>query len=411
MSDETSSDHTEEEDFTEESPSGDNSEAPAPTFIEGLAHSLADHKGAPTVGGALFRMVAERLHAARKADAASAQEDDQEDVGRAARVLGDHRQRLQDRRSDMRGRAASRRPGHVQTLEREVVDLPLVKIDCNGPVENTRSSIDEDHLHGLSATMDEHGLHEPIVVVESRLREGRYHVVAGFTRFMAAGRLGWPSIRCTVLPADTPVELLFIIHVTENAARAELHPADMAAAAIKARDRFGIGLEDFAEKVGISISKLKWTVEALETLPQDIVEDWRASTADGRGPTLNRALFFRLKHVPHDVASEIWAQKKASHDRMLFAVASGERPLRYRQPTDRRPGPRILDCLSVALRRSRREQYSFDEVCSIVDFARGIVRQIPGLFTPPRSHVPRRRSAARDELELQGEAFAIGGER
>lgn len=399
--------------FSEEEGPDTPAEEAAPTFIEGMARSLADEEGKPTMGGALLRMVKQRVEASRAADAAVAQEDEEgEDIGRAARVLGAHRQRLDERRAELRGSVAARRPGHVQTMEREVLDIPLARIDCAGPISNIRSSMDEENLCALGSSMERRGLIHPITVVEDRLREGRFHVVAGFRRFAAAGRLGWPSIKCMIYPADTPAAVLRRVTAAENAARDELHPLDLAEAAIFARDQDGTPLEEYAEEVGISLAKLKWTVEALETLPTEIVEDWRASTTDGRGPTLNRALFYRLKNVSRDVASQIWAQKKISHERMLSAVAMGERPLRQRgQATDRRPGPRQLSYLSSVIRRGSRDQFSRDEVCSIVDYVNGIVRQlqISGLSLPAqRPFVSRRRRD--DELELPQRGLALGGE-
>jgi hypothetical protein len=105
------------------------------------------------------------------------------------------------------------------TLEIETIALSDIAI----PPERMRS-LREDIVDALVESMGNLGLLQPIVVQPCN---GRFVLLAGRHRFEAARRLGWESVRCTIL-RDNDTEQVELAEIDENLIRAELSPAERA---------------------------------------------------------------------------------------------------------------------------------------------------------------------------------------
>lgn len=108
--------------------------------------------------------------------------------------------------------------GAVKPIYREI---PIGLIDV--PELPSRSSMDEEQLDELIASIRELGFISTIVVKQSG---ERFEVIAGHRRRLAAERAGLAAIPCFVYPTET--EYLEAIQQTENTRREELNPADEA---------------------------------------------------------------------------------------------------------------------------------------------------------------------------------------
>jgi ParB/RepB/Spo0J family partition protein len=98
-------------------------------------------------------------------------------------------------------------------------------VDCISPSpRNPRTAWGD--LDELAASLDTHGLLQPIVV-RPEGAEGRYEIVAGHRRFAAAQKLDWRTIDAVVRKAD-PSEA-FILTLVENLQRDDLSPKEEAA--------------------------------------------------------------------------------------------------------------------------------------------------------------------------------------
>lgn len=86
----------------------------------------------------------------------------------------------------------------------------------------------------LAHSMAQIGLLQPIIVVKARVNRGAmtdgYRIVAGGHRLAAARALGWETIAAFVLDSDTGNLEAELIEIDENLCRAELTPAQRAAA-------------------------------------------------------------------------------------------------------------------------------------------------------------------------------------
>jgi ParB family transcriptional regulator, chromosome partitioning protein len=90
---------------------------------------------------------------------------------------------------------------------------------------------DPGNVEGLAATIAEHGLLQPLGVVEAG--RGRYQVVYGNRRREAALKLGLERVPCVLLDADDPQML--IQQLTENLQRQDLNDLEKARAFVRLR--------------------------------------------------------------------------------------------------------------------------------------------------------------------------------
>jgi ParB/RepB/Spo0J family partition protein len=102
----------------------------------------------------------------------------------------------------------------------EYQDVELVKID--EPTHQLREAINEEAIGELADSMAAEGLHQPIGLVGPSAT-GRYGVIWGHRRFMAATLLRWTTISARVLPSGTDT---LLAAVSENLQRADLSPLE-----------------------------------------------------------------------------------------------------------------------------------------------------------------------------------------
>lgn len=108
-----------------------------------------------------------------------------------------------------------------------------------------RSVFDEEKLHELAATIDEHGVIQPIVL---RPLGDKYEIIAGERRWRAVSILGWETIPAIIklLDDDQSASIALI----ENLQREELTAIEEAMAYARLIDIHGLTQESLAEKLG-----------------------------------------------------------------------------------------------------------------------------------------------------------------
>lgn len=121
-------------------------------------------------------------------------------------------------------------------------NLPTDLVD--DPARPIRSYTDEGKLNELKDSMAKVGLIEPIVVFE---KQGRFEVIAGHRRLMAAQQLGWREIP-GVCYKSAP-EAIEAIKLHENVNREDLNPADEARFFRELLPLCGDDTDTLAEKV------------------------------------------------------------------------------------------------------------------------------------------------------------------
>jgi len=201
------------------------------------------------------------------------------------------------------------------------LDLPrIVEVDLDRITPNPdqpRKTFDEETLQELAASIEKHGLIQPVVVKETPGET--YILVAGERRYRAHKLLDRATIAAIVTQGN-PDEIALI----ENLQREDLNPIEMAEALSTMMDRYRYSQEE----LGRAIGKNRVTVNELlrlNTLPQKIKEECRTSD------TLRKSVLIELARLSK--ASEqlrLWEEIKSG--RLGTVRATRERKAKQRLP-------------------------------------------------------------------------------
>jgi ParB family transcriptional regulator, chromosome partitioning protein len=143
-----------------------------------------------------------------------------------------------------------------------VQEVPIAQIEPN-PFQ-PRARFDEETLTGLTASIRELGVLQPILVRE--LGSDRYALIAGERRWRAAKRAGLQYI--PVLVRDVSDELTLQHALVENLHRDDLNPLEEAAAYQQLIEDFHMTQEAVAQRVGKSRSAVANLLRLFQLPPQ-----------------------------------------------------------------------------------------------------------------------------------------------
>ncbi|NJD60483.1 MAG: stage 0 sporulation protein J [Anaerolineales bacterium] len=149
--------------------------------------------------------------------------------------------------------------------------LPIRSISRNP--RQPRSQMDQEELTELSASIKENGILQPLIVTPSG-EPGRYTLIAGERRLLAAGMAGLDSVPAIIREASEQERLELAL--IENVQRADLTPLEAAEAYRQLADDFSLSHEQIAQQLGKSRVAITNTLRLLK-LPDDV----RQALADG----------------------------------------------------------------------------------------------------------------------------------
>jgi len=121
-----------------------------------------------------------------------------------------------------------------------------------------RSPIRDQDLVELAASIEEHGVIQPLIVAKT---VDGYQLIAGERRWRAARLAGLPQVPAVVKDA-APKEMLELALV-ENVQRADLNALEEAQAYHQLMDEFGLTQEEVAKRVGKSRTAVANTLRLL----------------------------------------------------------------------------------------------------------------------------------------------------
>ena len=131
-----------------------------------------------------------------------------------------------------------------------------------------RINFNEDKLQELTNSIKKNGIIQPIAVREDKVDPGRYEIVAGERRWIAAQRAGLHKIPIIVLDLDDKESLE--VAIVENIQRDDLNIIEEAKGYQRLSDEFGYDHEKIARFMSKSRSHISNTLRLL-TLPKDVV--------------------------------------------------------------------------------------------------------------------------------------------
>lgn len=146
--------------------------------------------------------------------------------------------------------------GEGDEARQGVLEVPLNSISPNP--HQPRSPIREEDLSELAASIEEHGIIQPLIVTETL--DG-YQLVAGERRWRAARVAGLSQV--PVLVKDVASSKLLELALVENLQRSDLNPLEEAAAFQQLADEFELTQKEIAQRVGKSRTTIANTLRLL----------------------------------------------------------------------------------------------------------------------------------------------------
>jgi ParB family transcriptional regulator, chromosome partitioning protein len=143
-----------------------------------------------------------------------------------------------------------------------IEEVPINQIDPN-PYQ-PRNRFDEESLAGLTASIRELGVLQPILV--RQVSDDRYAIIAGERRWRAAKRAGLQFIPVIVRQVNDELTLQHAL--VENLHRDDLNPLEEAAAYQQLVEDFDLTQEEVAHKVGKSRSAVANLLRLFQLPPQ-----------------------------------------------------------------------------------------------------------------------------------------------
>ena len=181
------------------------------------------------------------------------------------------------------------------------VDSNINKLLITDLVRNKlqpRKNFDKENLEGLTNSIKERGLIQPIIVRKSDDNKNKYEIIAGERRWLASQNAGLHEVPVVITEASDLKSLEFAI--VENVQWHDLNSIEEANGYQRLIDDFGYDHEKVAKFIGKSRSYISNCLRLL-TLPKEVIElieknslsQWHAKVLVG----LPNALFLARKIV------------------------------------------------------------------------------------------------------------------
>ena len=131
-----------------------------------------------------------------------------------------------------------------------------------------RVHFDEEKLVELTNSIRKNGIIQPIAVREDKVDPGRYEIVAGERRWLAAQKAGLHEVPIIILDLDDNEALE--VAIVENIQRDDLNVIEEAKGYKRLSEEFGYDHEKIAKFMSKSRSHISNTLRLL-TLPKDVI--------------------------------------------------------------------------------------------------------------------------------------------
>ncbi len=131
-----------------------------------------------------------------------------------------------------------------------------------------RINFDESKLKELANSIEKNGIIQPIAVREDKVDPGRYEIVAGERRWLAAQKAGLHEVPIVILDLNDNEALE--IAIVENIQRDDLNVIEEAKGYKRLSDEFNYDHEKIANFMSKSRSHISNTLRLL-TLPKDVI--------------------------------------------------------------------------------------------------------------------------------------------
>ncbi len=212
-----------------------------------------------------------------------------------------------------------------------IIHIPIEQIRPNP--QQPRTTLDEDSLKELAASITEHGIIQPLIV-SADPKEDEYILIAGERRWRAAKLAGLTMV--PVIEKNVSEQGHLELALIENLQRTDLTPLEMAEAYRQLAEDFNLTHEQIAERVGKSRTSVTNTLRLLN-LPDQV----RKALAEGQISEGHARTILGLSSVKAQISVLISILNLGLNVRQtesLVKKMSGERPAPKTKPA---PSPEV----------------------------------------------------------------------
>ena len=152
------------------------------------------------------------------------------------------------------------------------IETNINKLSISDLIRNKnqpRKLFDKDSLEGLTNSIKERGIIQPIIVRRSQDQSGMYEIIAGERRWLAAQNAGLHEVPVVITEADDLKSLEFAI--VENVQRHDLNAIEEAKGYQRLIDDFLYDQEKVAKFIGKSRSHISNCLRLL-SLPNEVID-------------------------------------------------------------------------------------------------------------------------------------------
>ena len=193
-----------------------------------------------------------------------------------------------------------------------------------------RVKFDQDKINELAESIKKNGVIQPIAVRNDKSGNGKYEIIAGERRWIAAQKAGLHEVPIVILDLNDNETLE--VAIVENIQREDLNPIEEANGYKRLHNEFNYDQEKIANFMGKSRSHVSNTIRLL-SLPQDIISmiEEGLITAGQARPLIGLG-------NASTIAEEIVSKKLSARE--IEMIAKGKKvPLKLKVPID----PNILN--------------------------------------------------------------------
>ena len=246
--------------------------------------------------------------------------------------------------------------------------------------DQPRRAFDPETISALAESIGEAGVIQPLIV--RPLPDGRYELIAGERRWRAAREAGLDVIPAMVRDEDAAMRMQTAL--IENVAREDLNPVDEARACATLVEELGLSKEELAGRLGRTRPAISNLIRLLD-LPDDVLDllaDGQLTEGHGRAILIAKGNDVR-RRLARDAVAGGWSVRETER-RAKHADAAPKAKV-VPHPDQEAAMLRAEEALEEAFghgvrvrasKRGLRAELLFDDVGELLEFARGIGRQV-----------------------------------
>ena len=213
----------------------------------------------------------------------------------------------------------------LQTQEAGSVLLPISQVEPG--LNQPRKRFDDEALADLAASIEEHGIIQPLTV--RRLSTGYYQIIAGERRWRAAKLAGRKEVPVVIIEADD--RKVMEIGLIENLQREDLNPMEEAEGYLSLLTDFGLTQEELAKRMGKSRPAITNALRLTGLPPavRELLTEGALSAGHGRA----------VLTVEGEQAQAAFAQKIVSEGMSVRQAEAAARRFTLEPPREKKPRP------------------------------------------------------------------------